>query len=215
MTNRYTLPVRHDRMTAIDLCLTEGENCGQPVSRSSLNNGAEALATWLLANAASKAVVAGEGPLMMGSAIRRLLCGAIGPSEMLADQIAQMSGGAVLPKLWELALPVDDVDWWAAATPPVLPETPVWFGYDPGSCVHYDPGSIDGNPSVDRPAVLGETPPGPLFGCVPPTRTCPYYEVHGLGLAFRLDPAGAGALYGALGDALARSGGLPVLEAAE
>lgn len=215
MSNRYALPVDHKSMTAIGLCLTEGENCGQPVSQSSLNKGAEALAAWLLANADSKIVLAGDGPLMMGSAIRRLLCGAIGPSEILADAIAHTTSGAVLPNMWGMALPAEDSVAGATPTPNVLAKSSVVFEVDPGSVVHYDPGSYDRSPSVDRPAVLGETPPGPLFGCVPPTRTCPYYEVHGLGLALRLDPAGAGALHGALGAALARSGGLPVLEAAE
>lgn len=210
MSKRYELPVDHKCLTAIGLCLTEGENCGQPVSRSSLNKGAEALATWLLANAGSKVVVAGDGPLMMGSAIRRLLCGAIGPSEILADAVAHMTAGAVLPDMWSMALPVEEPS-------EEYPRASGTAREAPGVSVSADAKRIEDRARTQKTpaAVLGETPPGPLFGCVPPSRTCPYYEVHGLGLAFRLDPAGAGALYGALADALARSGGLPVLEAAE
>ncbi|MDX3885570.1 MAG: hypothetical protein QHC65_14205 [Sphingomonas sp.] len=186
----YTLPLGFEAMTAAGLCDAARCACGLMPGEAVPNAGSIALAAWLLADEARAIREARRGgPLSMGHATRRLLCGAIEPSPTLADAIARMTEGAVTPEMW------------------AQPACHEISGKRASIAVVDDPApAFDPRPFADtyaEPGVLGETPAGPLFGVVRPTRACPYYEVHGYGLALRLNPAAAAALHGALDLALA------------
>ncbi|SNS53674.1 hypothetical protein SAMN06295912_108138 [Sphingomonas laterariae] len=216
----YKLPEGAAELTAMGLCIAERESCGLGAGDATPSAGSIALATWLLADRARAARLArrSDSPLAMGYATRQLLAGKIVPSEQLADAIARMTGGAVAAREWELSAnkvvsaadqKEADGDLRSASCGGGGARSAPDAGCEaPASA----PAAFPDDQSAL--AVLGETPSGPLFACLPPTRTCPFYEVHGLGLSFRLDDSRAVALHAALGVALGARAAAPVLDAA-
>ena len=233
--SRYCLPANARDMTALELIRFEQVSTlamVRPLPRPTM--AAVALASWLLADHRRAQVQSRRqsSPLSMGSTISRLLAREIIPSDQLAEALARMTAGAVKPDDWNwtyrnkaeagdtadddpgrafasgeamlsasphprsTAMGAEDV---AGALPIPQPGAPVTMGIDLAS--------PDGD--MTCVAVLGETPPGPLFRVIPPTRRHPFYEVHGLALSFRVGESGARALYTALGTAIGVAPGSP------
>lgn len=195
MMQPFRLPNGPDVQTCSELIAWCRRECGDWPRDEPSSAGAVLLAGWLLADRqrAEAAATKSDGVLRMGHTIRRLIAGRVVPSEALAIAIAALTKGAVEPGSWEVqSKPLD-----FKATLPDADEKESFRGESPAIAVddHYV-GS----------AVLGETPAGPLWSVLPPVPGANFYEVHGLGLSFRLSAAAAGALHGSLAGAIAKTG---------
>lgn len=191
---RYCLPSGATTMSAQELVAFEQRLCGlvAPVPVPSV--AAIALASWLLEDLRRTILQSRRAgsPLAMGSAISRLLAGDIAPSDQLAEALARLTRGVVRAEDWDR--PYTGKAEAAYVAPAAA--RPVILGVDMGR--------PEGDASYV--AVLGETPPGPLFGVLKPSTACSFYEVHGLGLSFRLNEAAAQALHASLGAAIRAPG---------